>query len=445
MSTAAFLRVKKLKGSGIIKAAARHNRREIQAELGADSHIDPARSRLNQTLQGAATADGVALLAKELMLGAGVGSLRKDAVMCIEALCSLPPDTAIDDTSYFTDCAIWVAAHFGGVQNILSVDIHRDEGALHCHVLILPLDANKRMNGGRMLGLRTYKDWQALFYKEVASRYGLKKPPARLTGATKKTAASAVLQRLRETKDTALASKVWATFRDMIERDPAPCLTALGLAVDVSKSGHKTSKYKTMADLAASTGKGAKYERHYKYRMNNAKSIDFEEQEKHRSLCSVDFPGKCVIVSEPVPVLVITTEAMDVSQISEELSKNSLIESSAKHHKTSHSKTDDAHKCTQPNAYRSEQPNVTKHNETQIYTPKYASRNEQKQAENEGLIDRAETVRVRDDQILADYFDHETGEFHEPVVKIAGLRRVEAENYVKSALGNIGKFPRNGE
>ena len=34
MSAAAFLRVKKLKGGGIVLAAARHNLREIQAELG---------------------------------------------------------------------------------------------------------------------------------------------------------------------------------------------------------------------------------------------------------------------------------------------------------------------------------------------------------------------------------------------------------------------------
>ena len=54
-------------------------------------------------------------------------------------------------------------------------------------------------------------------------------------------------------------------------------------------------------------------------------------------------------------------------------------------------------------------------------------------------------MRVRDDRIKADYFDPETGEFYVPVVKIAGLCRVDAENYVKSALGNIGIFPRNGE
>ena len=50
MSGAAFLRLKKLKGSGIIGKAARHNRRVIQAELGATGSIDPARSHLNETV-----------------------------------------------------------------------------------------------------------------------------------------------------------------------------------------------------------------------------------------------------------------------------------------------------------------------------------------------------------------------------------------------------------
>ena len=52
MSGAAILRIKKLTGSGIIGKAARHNKRTIQAEMGASSSIDPTRSHLNETLMG---------------------------------------------------------------------------------------------------------------------------------------------------------------------------------------------------------------------------------------------------------------------------------------------------------------------------------------------------------------------------------------------------------
>lgn len=282
MSAAAFLRFKKLKGAAIIRAAARHNRRDIQAELGADSHIYPERTHLNQTLQGAATSDDVAKLAKDLMRGAGIGKLRKDAVLGIEAVFSLPIGAEIDDTAYFTDCATWAGVYFGGAQNILSVDIHRDEAAPHCHILILPIDSNNRMNGGRMLALKTYPEWQTIFYKEVAARYGLRKPLTRLSGESKQTAVKAVIQKLREGADAALNSKVWATIREAIESNPAPFLMALGLVIDKPKK-----PLKTMAAIFTGKGKGGN-----KQNDNGLKSIDFAPPKKHRSLCSVDFAQK---------------------------------------------------------------------------------------------------------------------------------------------------------
>ncbi len=75
------LRVQKLKGGGIIGIAARHNLREIQAELGADSHIDPHRSAQNIILQGAGAASGIAAEAIKMMESADVLPLRKGAVL----------------------------------------------------------------------------------------------------------------------------------------------------------------------------------------------------------------------------------------------------------------------------------------------------------------------------------------------------------------------------
>ena len=46
MSGGALLRVKKLKGAGIVRVAAAHNKRTIQSELGAGGSIDAARSRV---------------------------------------------------------------------------------------------------------------------------------------------------------------------------------------------------------------------------------------------------------------------------------------------------------------------------------------------------------------------------------------------------------------
>lgn len=122
-----ILKLKKLRGQAFPLTAARHNRRTIQAELGAAGHIDPKRTHLNQTLAGADTPEGVAAQAKELMQAAGVPKkLRKDAVTALEALFSIPKSLAIDRDAYFAKCLAWVADEFGGTDNILSAPAHRN-------------------------------------------------------------------------------------------------------------------------------------------------------------------------------------------------------------------------------------------------------------------------------------------------------------------------------
>lgn len=272
MSGAGFLRLKKLKGNSIIAVAAGHNRRTIQAEAGASASIDATRSHLNETLQGPPTTGGVAQLASRLMREACVGKLRKDAVMGIEIIFSLPKDSGLDDRRYFNDCAGWAALNFGGQQNILSVDIHRDEAAPHCHVLILPLVSGK-MVGSDMVGNRQrLLELQQTFHGAVAARYGLRKAPARLSGATKQRAASMVLGSLKRAADDALRSQVWPVIRDTIERDPAPYLMALEIELEPPKK-----KLRTMADIFTSKGKG-------KAREN---PIGFAGGPEHRTLCSV--------------------------------------------------------------------------------------------------------------------------------------------------------------
>lgn len=275
MSGAAFLRLKKLKGSGIVAVAARHNRRVIQSEMGGSGSIDPELSRLNETVQGPPSAEDVAQLAREMMRAANVGKLRKDSVMALELVFSLPPGHAVDDRAYFTDCAAWASSQFGGESNILSVDIHRDEAAPHCHVLILPL-INNRMNGSDLAGgKRRMSALHHEFHTSVASRYGLKKAPARLIGSSKQAAVTSVLQHLKSASDASLRSKVWATIREAIERDPGPFALALGVALE-----SPTKKLRSMAAIFTSKGKG---------KATEPNPIGFATPAKPRSLCSVGF------------------------------------------------------------------------------------------------------------------------------------------------------------
>ena len=285
MSGAAFFRVKKLKGGGIITLAARHNKREIQAELGAVGAIDPTHTRLNYALAGPATAADVGLLAKELMAAAGVGKLRKDAVMGLEFVFSLPVGTAIDDQAYFTACTEWAGVAFGGV--ILSAQVHHDEAAPHCHVITLPL-IEGRMGGSDLVGgKQKLMALQKRFHAEVAGRFGLSKAPARLSGTARQDGAKAVLQKMRESGDSAMQSRVWAAIREAVERDPAQFMLALRieLATTTKKPG------RTMAQIFTSRGKGRAKE--------EPNPIGFTPPQKERTLCSVGFAPKPALSAQP--------------------------------------------------------------------------------------------------------------------------------------------------
>jgi hypothetical protein len=255
VSAAAFFRLKKLKGSGILLAAARHNRRAIQAELGADSHINPARTHLNTTMHGPPSPEGVAQHAKDLMQAAGVGKLRKDAVVGIEAVFSLPTGHPIDHRNYFARCVEWVGLHFGGPDNIMSADTHHDEAQPHLHVLLLPL-VEGRMVGSDLVGNRSsLLALQAKFFTDVARPFGLTKPPARMKGATKEAAVASIIGAMRTSNDPALKSKAWAVIRAAIENEPAPFLAVLGLTATT-----KPKRLKSSTAIFTSTGRGPKKE-----------------------------------------------------------------------------------------------------------------------------------------------------------------------------------------
>lgn len=288
MTAAAFFRVKKLKGGNIITTAARHNRREIQAELGAVGAIDPARMHLNFTLEGPAAAADVGVQARSLMLAAGVGALRKDAVQALELVFSVPPASGIDHRVYFDACTAWAARAYG--CPVLSADVHLDEAAPHAHVLLLPL-VNGRMVGSDLVGgKQALLAKQKEFHAEVASQFGLHQAPARLSLPAKQACAKAVLRRLRETGDSALQSAAWALIRDAVERDPAPFALALGIELEAPAP----KKPRTMAQIFTSKGKGAATEK-------ASNPIGFKAPEKDRTLCSVGFAPKPPPPDRPAP------------------------------------------------------------------------------------------------------------------------------------------------
>ncbi|MDD2742149.1 MAG: plasmid recombination protein [Rhodocyclaceae bacterium] len=231
-SNGQFLRIQPLPQSvNIINSAAKHNLREIQAEIGADSRIDPTRTHLNEILDGPNTAADVSALAKKLMLDAGITKLRKNACRGIEVIISLPTSHNCDKPLFFADSLKWANEYFK--VPTLSAIVHHDESEPHIHVLLLPL-VNGRMVGSEVMGDR--KRLQALqtnFYEQVGARYGLTRPKAqpRLSAATRAKAASLILTTLQSNPDLMDGATIEQAMIDTLARHPEAMLKALNLDV----------------------------------------------------------------------------------------------------------------------------------------------------------------------------------------------------------------------
>lgn len=237
MAHTQVLRVKKLKGGGIIKVTARHNLREIQAELGADSSIDPLRTSQNVILRGAGLADEVAALAKALMAEAKEKypkmKSRKDQVLGLEAVISLPLNSGIDERAFFTDTLAWAEGYFE--VPILSAVIHNDENKPHCHIVMLPL-FNGRMIGGRIGFKKQANEMQAHFFEKVGQPYGLTRPPPkkRLSAAFRRKLADMTADYLKRNPKSLNVPTILDALRDVIISSENPALLADSIGLKVT-------------------------------------------------------------------------------------------------------------------------------------------------------------------------------------------------------------------
>lgn len=231
MTHAQFLRMKKLTGKGIIEVAARHNHREILAELGTTSggHIDPARVGLNSVLRGYSTAAAVASHAQRLMRMAGVKAMRKDAVRALEIIFSLPSQSVIDRDRFFEESVQWATQYLKAP--IISAIVHNDEAAPHCHVLVLPLIDGRMVGSDLMGGRAKLQALQADFHTQVGQRHGLTRQMAqkRHSAATRKEAIQRAFDVLES--HSGLSAAVLLALLAPHAGDPAPLMLALGLPI----------------------------------------------------------------------------------------------------------------------------------------------------------------------------------------------------------------------
>lgn len=233
---------------GGILGALKHNKRTLPNE---QIHIVAFRTPLNYSLTGEGSAETISRYAKAQMVLAGIDKPRKNGVMAVETIFSLPILWHQKNTeSFFADCYEWTKLTFLG--ELLSFDVHLDESTPHAHAVILPLIDGK-MKGDEMKGDRAnIQRLQDDFYMSVALHHGLKKiSKARLSSDDRQTIERLVLKRLEG--DSVMLSSIWPIIRDSIHIDPIPHAQMLGIEIPLAEK----KATKSFVDICRSKGRGS--------------------------------------------------------------------------------------------------------------------------------------------------------------------------------------------
>lgn len=247
MAGSHIIRLGAMRGKSVILNALKHNKRTLQAEIGAGGNIDITKSHLNYSLTGSDTPEKIDRHSKVQITAAGIDRLRKNQVMGVEIVFSLPIDRHQQDTKqFFVDCWEWVKISFAG--ELLSFDIHLDESAPHAHAVILPLIDGKMQGSALIGGIGNLNRIINLFHKDVASHHGLSRSKKQ-SALDKQNLSSLVLKKLKT--DAVMKSSIYPCLRDLIVQDPLPFAQMLSITPAKSKV---TSK--SFVDYKRSKGKG---------------------------------------------------------------------------------------------------------------------------------------------------------------------------------------------
>lgn len=256
-----FFNVKKIKFQSKVYSAIKHNKRVIQAELGAWSHIDASKIGLNYSIGGSSSHDEIYQRLLTAIRDYNLNHTRKirhDAVLAIEAVFSLSPDqTRINFEDYFDECLIWCKKEFGGCE-LLSADVHLDEASPHMHVLMCCVRPDALI-GSQTIGFA--KDFRARnlrFYEEVGMKYGLEPPRQGLCKKDRKKLAHDVMLTLQSQNDPLMKSKCFDAIRKAIDANPMSFAALLGVQIEPILSMPK--KLRTVAQIMTSKGKGKSWE-----------------------------------------------------------------------------------------------------------------------------------------------------------------------------------------
>ncbi|WP_173959828.1 plasmid recombination protein [Polynucleobacter arcticus] len=207
-----------------------HNLREIPAERTKIGKIDPMRTRENQILVGHDTSSEVKLEYDAVIKSANLlRKIRRDAVLGIEAVFSLPNGHKLNEEEFFNSCIEWCRKYFG--IYVLSAIVHRDEACPHCHIILIPL-VNSSLQGSKLYGNRTkMRAMHEHFYENVGVFFGLTKPrpTVRYPSEYRMKIATEIVGLLSVNEESMRDSAVQNELVQLVSRDPMDLAEIIGI------------------------------------------------------------------------------------------------------------------------------------------------------------------------------------------------------------------------
>ena len=256
-STTLFFSVQKINSRPQVLAALRHNKRAIQAELGAWSHIDSTKIRANYCLDGFETPEsGYAALndAIQRYNNNHIRKIRRDAVIALETVFSLPAGRSdVNLQAFFDKCLAWCKKEFQK-SNILSADVHLDEANPHMHVLLGCVRPDELIGSNSVGYAASFNRRNLRFFDEIGTRYGLASPTRGINKKERKALAHRVLLTLQRQGDPMLQSQCYDLIRKAIDANPIDFAVTLGL--EILKGSQPLKRMRTSTQIFTSKGKG---------------------------------------------------------------------------------------------------------------------------------------------------------------------------------------------
>lgn len=176
-----ILRLQKIKDLGKLNGCYKHNYR-----LSPVPNADPAKVKLNRELVARDSDSYVDEFHKKInsLEYYQTHKCRKNAVLAIEVVLSFSREKmeSIDLEAWMADNLSWLRKTFNANadkygDNVVSVVFHGDEeGAAHCHAIIIPIDDKGKLNCSYYLdGRKKFYELQDSYAKDVGEKHELQR------------------------------------------------------------------------------------------------------------------------------------------------------------------------------------------------------------------------------------------------------------------------------